>query len=281
MDASTSAVFDPTATVDGTFKVAHRVLDSRACVVAVEGELDLATAPVLKTALAELHDQGRRQFVLDLSGVAHLDSTGLSVLIGFQKRLNQDGELALAAPAPNVLALFDLVGISACFAVFDSVDEAVADVQGSAAGSAGSALTADAAMAIGLAGTALPFAGSPAGEAERWLRILCRFGDSARALSCGTGELSALDAGGSADDDSLGGAGRDCSETLARVIERAALHAGRRHQGRIGTADVLVAVIDEYGADFDRALAAAGIEKQLVTERLAAAAESEGPGSAD
>jgi anti-sigma B factor antagonist len=50
-------------------------------VLAVRGEIDVATAPQLREELLELVSAGRKQIVVDLSGVDFLDSTGLGVLV--------------------------------------------------------------------------------------------------------------------------------------------------------------------------------------------------------
>ena len=67
------------------FAVSQRQLDPRTNVVAVEGELDLASAPKLKWALADVLGAGCRQLVLDLSGVTFIDSTALGVLVGVHR----------------------------------------------------------------------------------------------------------------------------------------------------------------------------------------------------
>lgn len=56
------------------FEISHRTIDDRTCVVAVAGDLDLASAPELKWALVELLHQGYGHYVLDLSAVTHMDS---------------------------------------------------------------------------------------------------------------------------------------------------------------------------------------------------------------
>ena len=59
--------------------------------VALEGELDLATAPALREQLSELVAMGWFDITLDLAELQYIDSTGLSLLIRTQKRVEQTG----------------------------------------------------------------------------------------------------------------------------------------------------------------------------------------------
>jgi hypothetical protein len=138
--------------------------------------------------------------------------------------------------------------------------------------SAAPALAPDAAIVLGIASTALPFACTPEDAAERWLRVLRLHGEAGaalQALGVSEGPLRA-----SPEDDrewaSFPGA-RD-RDALARVLEQATGHAGRRGAGGIATCDLLMAVMDVYGADFERVLEAHGTDRDEVIERLAAGA---------
>ncbi len=94
-------------------------------VVAVKGEVDIATAPKLREKLVELASQGVHQVVVDLDGVEFLDSTGLGVLIGGMKRLRgHDGDLTLVCTQPRILKVFEITGLNRAFAIHDSVDQA-------------------------------------------------------------------------------------------------------------------------------------------------------------
>ena len=81
-------------------------------VVAVTGELDGATAPVLAAELDRLCDDGETRVVVDLSSAPFVDSSGLGTLVRAHKRLVRGGgELRLAAPRPNVAYVLDLSGL--------------------------------------------------------------------------------------------------------------------------------------------------------------------------
>ena len=96
-------------------------------VLAVSGEVDVATAPKLREQLIELVNNGSIKIVVDLENVEFLDSTGLGVLVGALKRVRtSDGELALVCTEPRILKVFEITGLLSVFAVHDSVDAATA-----------------------------------------------------------------------------------------------------------------------------------------------------------
>jgi anti-sigma B factor antagonist len=260
--AVTSA--DSRTSLGGLVIRAHR-LDDRTCVVAVEGELDLATAPDLKSRLAQLLGEGCRDFVLDVSQVGHMDSTGLGVLIGLQLRLGGEGMVAIAAAPHNVVVLFEVTRLDGRFPVFSTVDDALAHVRRTEPEAGRPALGPDAAMVVGLASTALPFADSSAGEAERWLRILRRHGDAGRALcAAGVGDAPLADPDHRAAGEHVEAGKPDDRETLASVVDQAARAAGDRGAKAVGSTDVLVGVMAVYGADFDRILHVYGSDRDAV-----------------
>lgn len=95
-------------------------------VLAVTGEVDVATAPRLREQLVGLVTEGRHRIAVDLEGVDFLDSTGLGVLVGALKRVRtHDGELALVCTQPRILKVFEITGLTKVFPMYGSVDEAV------------------------------------------------------------------------------------------------------------------------------------------------------------
>ncbi len=215
--------------------------------LAVSGEVDVASAPELKAALvALLEGPSAVELVLDASGITHLDSTGLAVLIGVRRRLAAGHRLLIAAPAEPVMRLFELTGMTGVFDVVESVSDAVAylDVTGGAAD--GTPLSPDAALVLGLAGTALPFAGSPAEEARSWLRILLPYGCSMLTED----ELPPPLVGAEVP------AAAGPRDRLDRVLRAATRAAEARGADAVRTGDVLRGVVAVYGPAFERALRA-------------------------
>ena len=90
-------------------------------VLAVYGEVDVATAPRLRERLIELVSEGKHRIVVDLEGVDFLDSTGLGVLVGGLKRVrSHDGDLALVCTQSRILKVFEITGLTKVFAIHDS-----------------------------------------------------------------------------------------------------------------------------------------------------------------
>jgi ATP-dependent Clp protease ATP-binding subunit ClpA len=134
---------------------------------------------------------------------------------------------------------------------------------------AGPALAPDAAMVLGIASTAMPFARTPAAAAERWLRVLRLTGEvgtALQALGVSEGPLGAL--GESIDREQTGPASVDEHDAVAQVTEHAVRIASQRGATEVTTTDVLMAVMRLYGADFDRVLRAHGTDRDQVIERL-------------
>jgi anti-sigma B factor antagonist len=113
------------------FAISQRELDVHTSVIAVEGELDLSTAPRLKWMLVDTLETGGTRFVVDLSLVTFMDSTALGVLVAFARRLETDVRLAIVCARPNVLKIFEFAGLDGAFAIFATLDEALAHTRGS------------------------------------------------------------------------------------------------------------------------------------------------------
>lgn len=95
--------------------------------VAVIGELDLASAPRVRTAVAAAVADGGTRLVLDLGGVDFIDSTGLGVVLGAVRRVRSaGGSIRLVVREPAVLKVFELTGLDQVLPILPSVDEAVA-----------------------------------------------------------------------------------------------------------------------------------------------------------
>ena len=113
------------------FSLTEQNIDAERHVVAVSGEIDLFTAPELKSAVVSAIDAGRTRIVVDLTETTFLDSTALGVLIGALKRLRtQDGVMTLVNRDPNIAKTFEITGLDQIFTIADTREAAVAALDG-------------------------------------------------------------------------------------------------------------------------------------------------------
>jgi anti-sigma B factor antagonist len=97
-------------------------------VVAVRGELDLATAPRLAVRIDVARRGGARRVLIDLTTAEFCDSTGLRALVGCRRELiATGGRLAVAVlPDSAVARMFALAGASELLPVYDGLEPALA-----------------------------------------------------------------------------------------------------------------------------------------------------------
>lgn len=81
--------------------------------IALKGDLDPATAPLLEEAVAAaVADATVERVVLDLAGLGFLDSSGLRVFVTTREQLAARGAgLTLRHPSSNIRRLLDLTGL--------------------------------------------------------------------------------------------------------------------------------------------------------------------------
>lgn len=106
-------------------------IDTRgsAVVVAVRGELDLATVPVLRARLDEVGERPA-PLVVDLSGVRFIASAGLALLVDLQRRCEERGvTLAVVATGGVVPRAIQVTALDQVFPVYPTVDEALGGEQ--------------------------------------------------------------------------------------------------------------------------------------------------------
>jgi anti-sigma B factor antagonist len=81
-------------------------------VVAPEGEVDFATAPLLEETLVGAQSSNAAQVLVDLTAVTFIDAAGLQTLLRAYARSRQEGSrLRITEGPPQVQRLFDIAGV--------------------------------------------------------------------------------------------------------------------------------------------------------------------------
>lgn len=92
-------------------------------VVAVTGELDVFTAPVLEQELQACIESGKADIVVDLTGVDFLDSTGLGVMVKALKWAREaGGGLRVVATEERITKVFTITGLDEVMQLSGSVE---------------------------------------------------------------------------------------------------------------------------------------------------------------
>lgn len=90
-------------------------------VVAVTGELDLLSAPQLRTALDALLPANARHIAIDLTHATFMDSAGVHAVLDASHRAG--GHLAVICPKGPVRQVIELLGLTEMLNVVSSLDE--------------------------------------------------------------------------------------------------------------------------------------------------------------
>jgi anti-sigma B factor antagonist len=95
-------------------------------VVTIGGELDVATAPALRSHLSDLIANGRTRLVLDLAPLNFLDASGLGVLASTLGQLReQGGWLRLVGVHPRIRRLLVIARLTHALPEYASIALAV------------------------------------------------------------------------------------------------------------------------------------------------------------
>ncbi len=101
--------------------------DGEYSVAVLSGELDIASAPVLREQLLDVLRPQASKLIVDLSQVSFCDASGLTVLVGTNRRARLlGGVLRLAAPPSPVAMALRITGLDLQLDIFPTVSAAIA-----------------------------------------------------------------------------------------------------------------------------------------------------------
>ncbi len=107
-------------------QLAHEKRGNAVIVKPLEKRMDSTIAADFKKQMEAFVKEGQGLFILDLSEIDFVDSSGLGAIIACLKMLGGKGDLVIAGACEKVLSLFKLTRMDRVFQVFSSSEEALA-----------------------------------------------------------------------------------------------------------------------------------------------------------
>ena len=107
-------------------EISHRETDQGVIVIAVSGRVMLGEESLkIESLVKELIAKGHKYFVFDLSGVKHMDSTGIGRFIAsLNKVMEAGGKMRMAAASGVVREGFRVTRLDTVFEFVDDVETA-------------------------------------------------------------------------------------------------------------------------------------------------------------
>lgn len=94
-------------------------------VITISGRLDAATVNQLDRAFTEAQAARNRVFIIDMSGLHYVSSSGLRVLLtGRNNARRRGGDVLLCGLTSSVREVFDMVGFTGVFNIYASFEQA-------------------------------------------------------------------------------------------------------------------------------------------------------------
>jgi len=117
--------------MEGTEMTFTHQLNNQVAVFELEGSLLNETDRIsLKNEFTQYLDDGIHSFLIDLSKLKHINSTGLGVFITlYTKVRGKGGELVICNPSDNIVNLLTITKLTSVFTIFNEKEEALAHLQ--------------------------------------------------------------------------------------------------------------------------------------------------------
>lgn len=86
--------------------------DIKACVIHIEGDIDVAVVPEVRRSLDSLLESGIENIIIDLHSVAYADSSALGLLVWLDARLlSMGGRIVLSGANRDVMRILEISGL--------------------------------------------------------------------------------------------------------------------------------------------------------------------------
>lgn len=98
---------------------------SQVALVKVPGKfLTAFTAKTFRSDVMQLHESGKRHFIIDMSAIEFIDSAGVGSLISLFKTIESEGSMCLCGVQKNVDEVLAMVNLKDLFPIYDNVEAA-------------------------------------------------------------------------------------------------------------------------------------------------------------
>lgn len=96
--------------------IERSMIDEQIHVLRLSGELDLSSVPEVRKSIRAFIDEGTVKFVINLSNLEFIDSSGLGVLVGGLARVREkQGEIKLVCDNRRILRVFEMTRLTQLF----------------------------------------------------------------------------------------------------------------------------------------------------------------------
>ncbi|HRP68457.1 MAG TPA: STAS domain-containing protein [Turneriella sp.] len=100
--------------------------ESKWSVVRLNGDLNMFSAPDLRSALVKKFESGTKRFIFNLSELSFVDSSGIGILVSFVSlaKKSEGSKIILCGLNPQIRNIFEVTRLMSVFTVLDTLDDA-------------------------------------------------------------------------------------------------------------------------------------------------------------
>lgn len=113
-----------------TMNIERSVVAERYPVLRLSGELDLSSVPDVRRSIRGLIEEGQVRFLINLSNLDFIDSSGLGVLVGGLARVREkQGEIKIVCANRRILRVFEMTRLTQLFEIYPDEEAGARDFQ--------------------------------------------------------------------------------------------------------------------------------------------------------
>lgn len=99
-------------------------------ILALSGKLDATNAKTFENKILADIGSGNRRFVIDMSQLDYVSSSGLRVFLVAAKRLQaENGRIVLCSLQDQIRQVFDIAGFSSIFSIYAAREDGIKSLQ--------------------------------------------------------------------------------------------------------------------------------------------------------